>query len=261
MIHPTAIVDPRAELGRDVSVGAYAVIRADVTLGDGCRVGEHVLVEGPTVLGRDNALHPHSVVGTAPQDLKYKGEPTRLEMGDGNVVREFVTLNRGTVQGEGLTKIGHRCLFMAFTHVAHDCRVGSHVIMANNAALAGHVHMEDFVVVGGMVGIHQFVRIGESAMLAGGSMVGKDVPPFSLVQGDRARIVGVNAVGLKRRGFSEASIAAVHATVRTWIKSRAGFEKTLSQVEAEYGADEKVAQWIRFVRASSDRGVLFKDQS
>jgi UDP-N-acetylglucosamine acyltransferase len=260
MIHPTAIVDPRAELGRDVEIAAYAIVRAGVVLGDRTCVGEHAIVEGPSELGPDNVIHPHAVVGGAPQDLKYRGEPTRLVMGDNNIIREFATLNRGTEQGGGITRVGSRNMFMAYSHVAHDCHVGSNVVMANGATLAGHIEVGDFVIVGGLAAIHQFSRVGESAMLAGGAMVAKDVPPFAIVHGNRARLIGANSIGLKRRGFPPEEIEAVTRTIRSLIHSKTTFEKTLEEIESAHGGSEKVRQMLAFMRSENSRGVLFKDR-
>ncbi len=201
-IHPTAQVHPDARLAGRVVVGAYAVIGPGVEIGAGTHIGPHAVIEGPTRMGADNKVYSFAALGTDPQHRRYDGEPTRLELGDRNVIREFVTMNRGTVDGGGATRVGSDNLFMAYVHVAHDCQVGDHVTLANAVTLAGHVRVDDHVVFGGLAAVGQFLRVGESAMVAAGAMVEIHVPPFCIVQGDRARVRGLNLVGLKRRGVS-----------------------------------------------------------
>jgi UDP-N-acetylglucosamine acyltransferase len=201
-IHPTAIVDRGAVLGADVHVGAYAIIGAGVTIGDGSSIGPHALIRGPTTIGRDNRIFGFAVLGEDPQDKKYAGEPTRLEIGDGNTFREFCTVHRGTSQDEGLTRIGHRNWVMAYVHIAHDCRVGNDVIFSNNATLAGHVHVADHVVCSGFSAVHQFCRLGAHSFLGGFAAVTRDVPPYVMVAGQPLAPHGINSEGLKRRGFT-----------------------------------------------------------
>jgi len=208
-IHPTAIVDPKAQLDADVAVGPYTVIGPHVKIAAGTTVGPHVVIEGHTTIGRDNRIFQFGSIGAANQDKKYRGEPTELVIGDRNTIREFVTLHVGTVQDKAVTRIGDDNWIMAYTHIAHDCVVGSHTTLANNATLAGHVELGDWVTIGGLTGIHQFVKVGAHAMVGFASAVSQDVPPFMLVDGNPLAVRGINAVGLRRRDFSEARIAAV----------------------------------------------------
>jgi len=208
-VHPTAIVDPNAELDASVVVGPYAVIGASVRIGAGTTIGAHCVVEGRTTIGRDNRVFQFASLGAAPQDKKYAGEPTELVIGDRNTIREFCTLNLGTVQDGGVTRIGDDNWIMAYVHIAHDCRVGNQVTMANNATLAGHVEVGDWVTIGGLTGVLQRMRIGAHAMIGFASHVGKDIPPFMVVDGNPLAVRGVNLVGLRRRDFSAGRIAAI----------------------------------------------------
>ncbi|HAH07995.1 MAG TPA: acyl-[acyl-carrier-protein]--UDP-N-acetylglucosamine O-acyltransferase, partial [Elusimicrobia bacterium] len=216
-LHPTALIHPSAQVDPTAEIGPFAVIGEDAVIGAGTAVGAHAVVEFAT-LGKNNRLSPGCFVGTPPQDLKYKGERTRLLMGDDNVVREGVTLNRGTA-ATGETRIGSRCIFMANSHVAHDCRLGSNVILVNSVGVAGHIEIGDFAVLGGISGYHQFIRIGRFCMIGGGSMVGKDIPPFCTCQGDRATLRGLNLLGLRRAGFGHDAVAAVKAAYKTLFLS------------------------------------------
>ena len=204
MIHSTAVIDAGAELAADVSVGPYSVIGPDVTIGAGTGIGPHVVINGPTQIGADNRIFQFASLGEAPQDKKYAGEPTRLEIGDRNTIREVVTFNRGTVQDEGVTRIGDDNWIMAYVHIAHDCRIGNQTIFANNASLAGHVRVDDYAILGGFSLVHQFCAIGAHALTAFGSGISKDVPPYVTVGGSPARAHGLNMEGLRRRGFPEA---------------------------------------------------------
>jgi UDP-N-acetylglucosamine acyltransferase len=253
-IHPTAVVDAKSELAADVTVGPYAVIGAGVEIGPGCKIGPHAVLEGPTRLGRGNDVSAFASIGSAPQDLKYRGEPTVLEIGDFNVVREFATLNRGTAGGGGVTRVGAHNVFMAYAHVAHDCVIGDHVIMANAATLAGHVTIEDHAIVGGLVAIHQHVRIGESVILGGGAMVSLDVPPFCMAAGDRAKLQGLNLLGLKRRGMSKETIDALRAAYRVLFSSGLRLADALLRLRAELGAFAEVRHLADFC-AASVRGI------
>lgn len=206
MIHATAIIDPSAKIGKDVSIGPYSVIGARVEIGDNTWIGPHVVINGPTKIGRDNRIYQFSSIGEVTQDLKYKGEETFLEIGDHNIIREFCTINRGSVQDKSITKVGNHNLLMAYVHIAHDCVVGNHVVFSNNASLAGHVHIEDHVVLGGFSGVFQFCRVGAHSFISTNSVVIKDVPPYVKVSGYYAKPFGLNTVGLQRRGFTSQTI-------------------------------------------------------
>jgi UDP-N-acetylglucosamine acyltransferase len=258
-IHPMALVAAEALLGADVVVGPYCVIGPHVKVGRGTVFRSHVSVEGHTEIGENNQFFPFSSIGAPPQDLKYKGEPTLLVIGDGNVIRESVTLQPGTVQGGGITRIGNRNLFMAYTHVAHDCVVGDENILANGVQLSGHVTLENQTVLGGLSAVHQFCRIGDLGMLGGGSMVVQDVPPFTMVQGNHATYRGLNVVGLRRRGFSKESIATIKKVYQQMIVRPAPtVEESADQALAalEQTDDHKTAVLIIEFIKSASRGVV-----
>ena len=254
MIHTTAIVDAQARLADDVEVGPYSVIGAQVEIGKGTVIGPHVVIMGPSRIGSDNRIFQFASIGDAPQDLKYNGEPTRLEIGDRNVIREYVTLNRGTTDGNGETVIGSDNLFMAYSHVAHDCIVGNHCIFANAASLAGHVEVGDFATLGGFTSVHQFSRIGSRAFCGLGSVVTQDVPPFSTAAGNRARVVGINKEGLKRKGFSPELIRALHKSFRELLKSRVSKQDAYRNLEPLCSEFAEVEEFVNFVR-NSKRGI------
>lgn len=254
-VHPTAVVAEGAILGDDVEIGPYAVVGPDVRIGRGTSVGPHAVVEGRTVLGRRNRVFQLASVGAIPQDLKYRGEPSELVIGDDNVIREFATLHIGTEGGGGVTSVGNHNLFMNFSHVAHDCRVGNHVVFANGATLAGHVTIEDHVIIGGLAAVHQFVRLGESAMLGGGAMVVQDVPPYCIVQGDRAGLVGVNVEGLRRRGFPPEDVQAIRAAYRALFRSGVPLRDAVARLRAEAQPISAVERLLAFLEASK-RGVV-----
>ena len=236
-IHPTAVVDPSARIGANVAIGAYSVVGADVEIGDGTRVGPHCSIEGPTRIGRDNRFHGHAAIGGDPQDKKFDGERTELAIGDRNVFREFVTINRGTGSGGGITRIGDDNWFLAYVHVAHDCRIGDGCVLSNNATLAGHVEIGDFVILSGFTGVHQFCRIGAHAFIGMGAFVNGDVPPFVMIaQEDYGRPRGVNAEGLKRRGFDGERIAAIKRAYRALYVSGAKLDQAKLQL-AELARD------------------------
>ncbi|MEP7280838.1 MAG: acyl-ACP--UDP-N-acetylglucosamine O-acyltransferase [Rubrivivax sp.] len=235
-IHPTAIVDPAADLAPDVVVGAYAVIGAGVSIGPGSSVGPHAVIDGPTTIGRDNRIHAHAVLGGAPQDMKYAGEATALVIGDRNTVREFCTFNRGTVQDGGVTRVGDDNWIMAYVHLAHDVQLGHHTILANNATLAGHVHVGDWAIVGGLTGIHQFCHVGAHAMTGFQSHVAQDVPPFMTVAGNPLAVLGVNVEGLRRRGFSRERIAQVRQMYRLLYREGLTLEAAKTALAALSGA-------------------------
>jgi UDP-N-acetylglucosamine acyltransferase len=231
-IHPTAIVEPGAQLGERVAIGPYAIVREHVRIGEGTSIGPHCVIEGHTTIGRDNRIFQFCSIGGMPQDKKYAGEPTRLEIGDRNTIREFCTLNTGTAQDEGVTRIGHDNWIMAYVHVAHDCRLGDRTILANNATLAGHVHVGDWVIIGGLTGIHQFVKVGAHAMCGFASAINQDVPPFMMVDGNPLAVRGFNIEGLRRRGFGPERIGAVKQMHRLLYRSG----KTLEQARADIAA-------------------------
>lgn len=255
-IHATAIVDPAAEIGAGVEIGPYCVIGPHVVLGDGCRLKSHVVVEGRTKIGEGTEIYPFTSIGQIPQDLKYGGEPSELVIGARNVIREHVTMNPGTEGGGMVTKVGDQCLFMAGSHVAHDCQLGNNVILANNATLAGHVIVGDHVIFGGLSAVRQFVRIGESAMIGGLTGVELDVIPFGLVMGDRARLSGLNLIGLKRRGFSSEQISDMRKAYGMLFAEDGTFQERVDKVEAAYQDHEAVRGIVSFIRASSSRGGI-----
>jgi UDP-N-acetylglucosamine acyltransferase len=253
-IHSTAVVDKTAQIDPTCEIGPYAIIGPEAILGPRTKVGAHAVVEHAT-LGADCVLHSGCYVGTPPQDLKYAGEKTRLVMGDKNVVRECVTMNRGTAQGGGVTRIGSGCLFMAYSHVAHDCQLGSGVILVNSVALAGHIHVGDFAVLGGICAIHQYVRIGRYAMIGGGSMVGHDVLPFTTAQGDRAVLRGLNALGMRRGGFGREAMSAVKAAYKSLFLQGGRLEENVAKLKSENPCKE-VQEWIAFIESAGKRGVM-----
>ena len=254
MIHPSAIIHPGAKLAEDVKVGPYTVIGENVSVGSGTEIGSHVVIEGWTEIGCDNQIFQFSSIGAAPQDLKYAGEKTWLKIGDRNRIREFTTLNRGTEEGGGLTTVGNNNLFMAYSHVAHDCIVHDQAIFANGATLAGHVEIESNAILGGLAAVHQFCRIGCHTMISGGAMVAQDVPPYTVAQGDRAKTVGLNLVGLKRRGFPEETIRGIKKAYRLIFRSGLRLEEALGQVESDVEASAELNHFITFIK-ESQRGI------
>jgi UDP-N-acetylglucosamine acyltransferase len=254
VIHATAIVDKRAELAADVEIGPYCVIGPHVKIGKGTRLQSHVVIQGLTSLGEHNTIFPFATVGSAPQDLKYKGEPSRLLVGDRNTIREYVSLNPGTSGGGMLTRVGNDNLLMMYCHIAHDCILGDRNVIANGATLGGHVTIQDHVIVGGLVGVHQFVKIGSGAILGAGSMVSKDVPPFCNATGDRARLRGLNLEGLRRRGFDKAKIDALKKAYRIIFKSRMKTADALRKVRAELTPSAEVDLMVGFIE-TSQRGI------
>lgn len=255
MIHQTAIIDPSAVIAGDVEIGAYSIIGADVEIGAGCWIGPHVVIKGPTRIGRDNRIFQFSSIGEQPQDLKYAGQPTRLEIGDRNTIREYVTLNRGTVEDAGITHIGSDNLLMAYVHVAHDCHVGNHVILANSASLAGHVHVGDHAILGGFTLVHQFSRIGEHCFTSMGSAVNRDIPPYVVVSGNYAKPNGINKEGLKRRGFSPESIRAIVNAYKLMVRSHKPRAEALKEVAPLVEQFPEVKIFVDFINAS-ERGIV-----
>lgn len=254
-IHPTAIVDPKARLGAGVQVGPYAVITAGVELGDGCRVGHHATIDGPSKIGPRNEFFPYAAIGFKTQDLKYQGEPTWLEIGEGNVFREFCTIHRGTGAGEK-TVIGDGNLFLAYSHVAHNCVVGNKTIFSNNATLAGHVTVGDYAVISGLSAVHQFCRIGAHSIIGGCAKIVQDVPPYLIADGNPAQLRGVNHVGLERRGFSEADIKALRQAYRILADKTLNFSQAVEKIEAsKNAAHSHVKVLVEFLR-TTQRGVI-----
>jgi UDP-N-acetylglucosamine acyltransferase len=254
-IHPTAIVDPSARLAADVTVGAYSVVGAEVEIGAGCAVAPHALIQGPTRIGRNNRIGAFASVGGDPQDKKYSGERSELIIGDSNTIHEFVTINRGTAEGGGATRIGDDNWVMAYVHIAHDCQVGSHTIFANNATLAGHVEVGDWVVLGGFAGVHQFCKIGAHAFAAMYAAINRDVPPFIYVAGQFAVPRGVNAEGLKRRGFEAARIAAIKRAYRTLYMAHKTLEEARTALAEQAAVSEDVRALVEFI-GRSERSLV-----
>ena len=254
--HPTAIVDPGARLGARVHIGPFCHVGPDVVLGDDVRLVSHVVIDGDTTVGDGAVLYPFCTVGLAPQDLKYKGERTRCEIGARTQIREHCTIHRGTITGSGVTRVGEGCLLMAVVHVAHDCDVGDGVVIANNVVMGGHVSIGDGAVVGGAAAIHQFVRIGRGAMIGGVSGVEADVIPFGSVIGNRARLAGLNVIGLRRRGVDRAQLLRLRAAVRELFWGEGVLAERLRSVRASYGEDALVAEVLDFASCNSKRGLI-----
>ena len=253
-IHATAVVDPQAELDSEVEVGPFSVIGAGVKIGRATQIHSHAAIQGRTTLGQGNVIFPFATVGSAPQDLKYRGEPSELIIGDRNTIREYVSLNPGTTGGGMVTRVGDQNLLMMYCHIAHDCSVGNRNVIANGATLGGHVTIEDFVIVGGLVGIHQFVRIGTGAILGAGSMVSKDVPPYCNATGDRARLRGLNIEGLKRRGVDKSVIDAIRKAYRIAFNSKLRTEDALRTIRRDLPIIPEIEKFVSFI-AQSQRGV------
>jgi UDP-N-acetylglucosamine acyltransferase len=255
VIHPSAVIDPKARLDSSVSVGPYCVIGPDVEIGADTRIAAHVVIDGVTRIGRGNTLHPFSVIGGPPQDKKYAGEPTRLEIGDRNVIREYCTFNCGTVQDAGVTRIGNDNWIMAYVHLAHDCQVGNNTIFANNAQIAGHVHVGDFAILGGFTAVHQFVSIGAHAITGLGSVLHQDVPPYVTAAGNTAEPHGINSEGLKRRGFSPEAIAGLRAAYKTLYKSALTLEEAKQALAAQVEKVPEVRLLLDFL-GQTRRGII-----
>ncbi len=255
MIDPRAVIDPSASLADDVEVGPYAVIGADVTIGPGCRIGPHVVIGGPTTIGRDNRFFPFSSIGEEPQDKKFAGERTRLEIGDRNVFREHVTINRGTVQDGGVTTVGDDNWIMVGVHIAHDCHVGNQTIFSNNASLAGHVRVEDYAILGGFTLVHQFCSLGAHCFTAMGSVIPKDVPPYVLVSGHMAQPYGLNSEGLRRRGFSAEARRALQRAYKILYKSGLTVTEARERLSAMAETHPEIAPICDFL-ARSKRGIV-----
>jgi UDP-N-acetylglucosamine acyltransferase len=255
MIHPTAIIHSGAKLGVGVSVGAYSIVGEHVEVGEGTSIASHVVLEGHTRIGRDNRIFSFSAIGGEPQDKKYKGEPTRLEIGDRNTIREYCTIHTGTVQDSGTTRVGDDNWIMGYVHIAHDCQIGSNIILASNAQIAGHVHMGDWVILGGMTGVHQFVKIGAHAMTAGCTLLLQDLPPYVMASGNPSAPHGMNTEGLKRRGFSEEAVNALRRAYKTLYRSGLGLAEAIENLQQEYGQMPEVQALIVFLR-NAKRGIV-----
>lgn len=258
-IHATAVVDPKAKIGNDVVVGPYCVVGPHVELGDKVQLTSHVVVEGRTKVGAETVIYPFASIGMRPQDLKYHGEESTLEIGSNNQIREHVTMNPGTEGGGMITRVGDNGLFMVGVHVAHDCVVGNNVVMANNATLAGHVHVGDFAVIGGLAAVHQFVRIGAHAMIGGMSGVENDVIPYGMVKGERAYLAGLNLVGLERHGFEREDIHALRSAYRMLFSREGTMAERLEDVSGQYGEKTLVEAMLGFIDSRSSRALCQPD--
>jgi UDP-N-acetylglucosamine acyltransferase len=256
MIHPTAIIDPSAKLPSSCTVGPYCVIGAGVELGDHCELISHVVIDGPSKIGSHNQFFPFAAIGIAPQDITFAGEKTWLEMGDHNIVRECVTINRGTIKGGGMTRVGSHTLILAYSHIGHDCVIQDHAMLVNGATLAGHVVVEEWAVVGALCPVHQFVRIGAHSYIGGGSVITQDVLPFAKVVTPRnTRTYGLNTVGLQRRGFDQKRIRKIHHAYRVLMNSNLNTTQALERLKAEGDQGEDVAMLVKFIE-QSERGVI-----
>jgi UDP-N-acetylglucosamine acyltransferase len=255
VIDPRAIVSPRAELAADVTVGPFTVIGDGVRIGAGTVIGPHAVINGPTQIGSDNRIFQFASIGDAPQDKKYKGEPTRLEIGDRNMIREFCTMNRGTTHDQGVTRIGDDNLFMAYTHVAHDCVVGNKIVMSNCATLGGHVHLGDWVIMGGFSGVHQFTRVGAHAFIANNAAVTRDVPPFVMAVGQPAQPHSINSEGLKRRGYTEQQIRNLRSAYKILYRSELRLDEAVARLKEAAATQPEVGELVDFI-ATSTRSLV-----
>lgn len=255
MIHPSALIHPNAKLGQNVSVGPFSVIGEHVDIGDGTQIGPHVVINGHTRIGRDNRIFQFCSLGEVPQDKKYAGEPTRLEIGDRNTIREFCSFNLGTIQDGGVTRIGNDNWIMAYVHIAHDCHVGNKTTFANNTQLAGHVHVDDWAILGGFTGVHQFCRIGAHVMTAVGTVILQDVPPYLMAAGNTASPYGINVEGLKRRGFTADAIMALKRAYRTLYKSGLLLDEAKEKLADEAETQADVQLFVDFLNLSK-RGII-----
>ncbi len=255
-IHRTALISPNAELGDGVVVGEHAVIRDGVRIGDGVEIGPHALVEGKTTIGAGTKIFHCAAIGLPPQDLKYNGEPTELIIGKNNTIREFTSIHRGTADGDGKTVIGNTNLFMAYVHIAHDCVIGNEIILANTTNLGGHTTIDDRAILGGLVAVHQFVHIGGGTMVGASSLVLQDVLPFALASGNPAKIIDVNHIGMRRRGFSPATIDAVHRTIKIIARMGMQLPNAISKVKSEVPNIPEVEEILKFIENRSRRGIL-----
>lgn len=254
-IHETAVIYDKAIIGENVSVGPYCIVGPDAELGDGVVLEAHVVVNGHTKIGANTKIFPYASIGSPPQDMKYKGEPSKLIIGCNNLIREYVTMNPGTEGGGMVTEIGNNCLFMVGSHVAHDCRIGDHVVLVNNATLGGHVTLDEWVIIGGLSAVHQFARVGRHAMVGGMTGVEHDVIPYGSVTGNRARLQGLNIVGLKRRGFEREQIHELRNAYRLLFAPEGTMVERLEDVAKLFSENELVMEIIRFIRADFSRAI------
>ena len=254
MIHSTAIINPKAEIDSNVEIGPYSIIGENVFIGSGTVIGPHVVIDPYVTIGADCNIFQYAAIGAAPQSLKFEGEETYVKIGRGTIVREFVTIHRGTEFGGGITEVGEENFLMAYTHIAHDCKTGRKVVLSNNATLAGHITIGDNAIIGGLVAIHQFVRIGDYAFVGGKSAVVKDVPPYVIASGDRAKLHGLNSVGLKRHGFSKNTLSSLKKTYRIIFRIGLTMNEAIERVRAEVEQISEVLRFIDFIK-SSQRGL------
>ncbi|MDB6096831.1 MAG: Acyl-[acyl-carrier-protein]--UDP-N-acetylglucosamine O-acyltransferase [Francisellaceae bacterium] len=255
MIDKNAVIDPKAQINKDVHIGPFSVIGPDVEIDSGTWIGPHVVIRGPTKIGKNNKIYQFASIGEATQDKKYKGEPTRLEIGNGNIFRECSTVHRGTLQGGSITKIGNDNLFMAYSHIAHDCQIGNYTVFSNNASIAGHVIIGDYASLGGFVGVHQFCKIGAHSFAAGGTIILKDVPPFIMVSGYPAEAHGLNTVGLERRGYSSECLAALKRAYKIVFRKNLTIEDAIEELKKMVEETPEVQSLINFL-GESERGII-----
>lgn len=253
-IHPTAIVDNKAEIDPSVEIGPYCIIKNDVTIKKGSRLLSNVIVEGSTEIGENCTIYPFSSIGFPPQDMKYKGENTRLLIGNNNVIREYTTIHRASVGGEMITSVGDNNFLMAYVHIAHDCKIGNHVVLANAATLAGHVLVENHAVIGGLVAVHQFTRIGRYAMVGGFSGIGQDIPPYMIASGSRAKLFGPNAIGLKRQGFSDPTINAIKKAYKILFREKRTLKEAIKKLQEDFPSVKEIKYLVEFIEKNK-RGI------
>ncbi len=255
MIHPTAIVDSTAQIAESCEVGPYTIVGADVSIGEGSWIGPHVVLKGPTTIGANNKIFQFASVGEDPQDLKYAGEPTRLEIGDNNVIREYATINRGTAAGGAVTRIGNNNLLMAYIHIAHDCQIANNTVFSNGASLAGHVNVGEHAILAGFACVHQFCSVGEHAFVGLNSVANRDVPPFMMAVGNYAEAKGINKNGLRRRGFSDDAIAALHRAYMALVRQKGQRDMAVEALSSELEAYPEVKRFLTFIE-NSERGIV-----
>jgi UDP-N-acetylglucosamine acyltransferase len=253
-IHPSSIIDPKAEIDAGVSIGPFCCIKNNVKIKKGTTLLSHVIIEGSTEIGENCTIHPYTTIGVPPQDLKYRGEETRLVIGNNNTIREYVSMHRASVGGDGLTFIGNNNFFMAYVHVAHDCKIGNNVVLANAATLAGHVLIEDSAVIGGLVAVHQYTRIGSYAMIGGFSGIGQDIPPYMIASGARAKLYGPNTIGLKRHGFKDGTINEIKKAYKILFREKRTLKDAIKKVQEEMSEIEEIKHLLKFIE-SNKRGI------
>jgi UDP-N-acetylglucosamine acyltransferase len=253
-IHPTAIIDSKAEIEKGVSIGPFCIIKEDVKIKKGTKLISNVIIEGNTEIGENCVIYPFTTIGLPPQDLKYKGEKTGVKIGNNNIIREYITIHRASVSGDGITSIGDNNFLMAYVHIAHDCKIGSSIIMANLATLAGHVVVEDYAIIGGLVAIHQFTRIGAYAMVGGFSGVGQDIPPYTMASGARAKLFGLNTIGLKRHGFSEETINNLKKAYKILFREKLTLKEAFKKIQDNIPQSKEINHLIEFIKQNK-RGI------